>query len=336
MMSSGRSRFPFTVSQWQELEYQALVYKYIISGMPIPADLLFTIRRSLDSSISSKLLLHQPQIGWSGFQMGFGRKIDPEPGRCRRTDGKKWRCSKEAYPDSKYCERHMHRGRNRSRKPVEILSQTSSTTTAVPSVTKKTDSYLTSAAVPLESHFLYPHFSCSRPPGIGLSSSQENTTTTKLFLESNAYNSHPPAKDYRDINHGQWMKGESEEQAFFSEGNSNSGSSVNDSCWQLAPLTMGSSLSQMKDKAYSSSRLGSGHHQKINHEHQHYYNCEVPLNIERDDHHHSKKVMHHFLEEWSPKDKDSWPNSEDKLSSQSTQLSISIPNSLHDFFMTQK
>lgn len=59
--------------------------------------------------------------------MGFGRKSDPEPGRCRRTDGKKWRCAKEAYPDSKYCERHMHRGRNRSRKPVENNNNTSST-----------------------------------------------------------------------------------------------------------------------------------------------------------------------------------------------------------------
>jgi len=49
----------------------------------------------------------------------YGKKLDPEPWRCRRTDGKKWRCSKEAHPDSKYCERHMHRGRNRSRKPVE-------------------------------------------------------------------------------------------------------------------------------------------------------------------------------------------------------------------------
>lgn len=47
------------------------------------------------------------------------RKIDAEPGRCRRTDGKKWRCSKDASPDSKYCERHMHRGKNRSsRKPL--------------------------------------------------------------------------------------------------------------------------------------------------------------------------------------------------------------------------
>jgi hypothetical protein len=54
-----------------------------------------------------------------GYGPYFGKKVDPEPGRCRRTDGKKWRCSKEAAPDSKYCERHMHRGRNRSRKPVE-------------------------------------------------------------------------------------------------------------------------------------------------------------------------------------------------------------------------
>ncbi|XP_027176298.1 growth-regulating factor 5 [Coffea eugenioides] len=114
------SRFPFTASQWQELEHQALIFKYMVSGTPVPPDLLYTVRRSLDSSLSSKLLFHQPQLGWNScFQMGFGRKIDPEPGRCRRTDGKKWRCSKEAYPDSKYCERHMHRGRNRSRKPVE-------------------------------------------------------------------------------------------------------------------------------------------------------------------------------------------------------------------------
>lgn len=60
-------------------------------------------------------------VGWGCYQMGFSRKAeDPEPGRCRRTDGKKWRCSKEAYPDSKYCEKHMHRGKNRSRKPVEM------------------------------------------------------------------------------------------------------------------------------------------------------------------------------------------------------------------------
>ncbi|XP_076922081.1 growth-regulating factor 6-like [Bidens hawaiensis] len=107
---------PFTAAQWQELEHQALVYKYMISGMPIPPHLLFTIKTSLHSSIPHHPP-HHPSIGW---RMGFGRKtlIDPEPGRCRRTDGKKWRCSKEAYPDSKYCQRHMHRGRNRSTKPT--------------------------------------------------------------------------------------------------------------------------------------------------------------------------------------------------------------------------
>lgn len=55
------------------------------------------------------------------FQAGYwGRgAMDPEPGRCRRTDGKKWRCSRDVVVGQKYCERHMHRGRNRSRKPVE-------------------------------------------------------------------------------------------------------------------------------------------------------------------------------------------------------------------------
>ncbi|KAL1341015.1 hypothetical protein HN51_027515 [Arachis hypogaea] len=124
------SRSPFTPNQWQELEQQALVFKYMVTGTPIPPDLIFSIKRSLDSSISSRLFPHHPSgaVGYAYFQMGFGRKVDPEPGRCRRTDGKKWRCSKEAYPDSKYCERHMHRGRNRSRKPVEISSSSTTNT----------------------------------------------------------------------------------------------------------------------------------------------------------------------------------------------------------------
>ena len=58
---------------------------------------------------------------------------DPEPGRCRRTDGKKWRCSKNVVPDQKYCERHMHRGRQRSRKPVEAV-EISISSDAMPSV----------------------------------------------------------------------------------------------------------------------------------------------------------------------------------------------------------
>lgn len=45
--------------------------------------------------------------------------VEPEPTRCRRTDGKKWRCSNRVLLFEKYCERHMHRGRKRSRKLVE-------------------------------------------------------------------------------------------------------------------------------------------------------------------------------------------------------------------------
>ncbi|TYJ02358.1 hypothetical protein E1A91_A13G223000v1 [Gossypium mustelinum] len=116
MMMSGRnsSGFPFTATQWEELQNQVLIFKYMVLGIPIPSYLLFTIKTSF-------LEPHQhDKIGWNcGGEMGMERKVDPEPGRCRRTDGKKWRCSKLAYTDSKYCERHMHRGKNRSRKHVE-------------------------------------------------------------------------------------------------------------------------------------------------------------------------------------------------------------------------
>ncbi|CAA6658677.1 unnamed protein product [Spirodela intermedia] len=111
MMSGNSSRCPFTASQWQELEHQALIFKYMASGPGPPGP-------------------HRPH---KEELMGFGKKVeDPEPWRCRRTDGKKWRCSKEAFPDSKYCERHMHRGKNRSRKPVEISIAATSTYAAAP------------------------------------------------------------------------------------------------------------------------------------------------------------------------------------------------------------
>ncbi|PPR95530.1 hypothetical protein GOBAR_AA25137 [Gossypium barbadense] len=130
-MISARNKYLFTPNQWQELEHQALIFKYMVSGVPIPPQLLYSVKTSFDSSLASHLFPHQP-TGWGCFQVGFGRKPDPEPGRCRRTDGKKWRCSKEAYPDSKYCERHMHRGRNRSRKPVEANSSSSTAPPAPP------------------------------------------------------------------------------------------------------------------------------------------------------------------------------------------------------------
>ncbi|KAL4325616.1 hypothetical protein GQ457_11G017200 [Hibiscus cannabinus] len=126
-MMSGRNRYPFTATQWEELEHQALIFKFMVTGIPIPPDLISTVKRRFleleleESSFSSRLFSYQHQhvVGWNCFK---GRKMDPEPGRCRRTDGKKWRCSKQAYIDSKYCERHMHRGKSRSRTTTQSLS----------------------------------------------------------------------------------------------------------------------------------------------------------------------------------------------------------------------
>ncbi|XP_017221914.1 growth-regulating factor 1 [Daucus carota subsp. sativus] len=340
----SNTRYPFTASQWQELEHQALIFKYMVSGMPIPPDLLFTIKRSMDPN---KLILHQPQhMGWNCFQMGFGRKIDPEPGRCRRTDGKKWRCSKEAYTDSKYCERHMHRGRNRSRKPVETTTMSSATNsrdislpTAIPissrnnsnspyNVTQTNSTSVASYGTnPLHNTSIYAHSPFSRSSGIGLDSG--------LYSHTN--------KDFRNSSYGHGMREDIDEHPFFSESSgtvrSMSGSSVGDSSWHLEPLTVGGSA--FRQKPCSASQNGYSYLQltsKEKQDDQQYYllNDESSLKMERDDE--PQKVMHHFFDEW-PKTKESWLETDDKLSNHAqvstTQLSISMPSSAHhNFFMS--
>ncbi|KAG6436358.1 hypothetical protein SASPL_101254 [Salvia splendens] len=106
------SAFPFTFAQWKELERQAMVYKYMISSVPVPPDLLFPHSRNFSAA--------PLDCAASLYNVRYSRNGDPEPGRCKRTDGKKWRCSREVAPHQKYCERHLHRGRPRSRKPVEV------------------------------------------------------------------------------------------------------------------------------------------------------------------------------------------------------------------------
>ncbi|VFQ75164.1 unnamed protein product [Cuscuta campestris] len=125
----------FTPSQWMELEHQALIYKYLTANVPVPPYLINPIRKAAFESAAFSAysgLLHRPNsLGWGGFQVGFSNPNDAEPGRCRRTDGKKWRCSRDAVPDQKYCERHLNRGRHRSRKPVEGGQTGHSATAAV-------------------------------------------------------------------------------------------------------------------------------------------------------------------------------------------------------------
>ncbi|KAI3994745.1 hypothetical protein MKX01_017054 [Papaver californicum] len=135
----------FSLAQWQELEQQALIFKYMLAGATVPSELLQPIIKKtlFNNPPHSPFYLHQqyqhyqPTMLQSGY---WGRtSVDPEPGRCRRTDGKKWRCSKDVVSGQKYCERHMHRGRNRSRKPVEISTR--------PIITNNTSSSVTIASV---------------------------------------------------------------------------------------------------------------------------------------------------------------------------------------------
>ncbi|XP_057495502.1 growth-regulating factor 9-like isoform X3 [Actinidia eriantha] len=64
-------------------------------------------------------------VGFTPQGFNYRSVMDPVQGRCRRTDGKQWRCSRDVVPDQKYCERHMHRGRSGSRKHVEASEITS-------------------------------------------------------------------------------------------------------------------------------------------------------------------------------------------------------------------
>ncbi|KAJ3706689.1 hypothetical protein LUZ61_010394 [Rhynchospora tenuis] len=114
----GATKPAFTFMQLQELEHQALIYKYMSAGVPVPVHLVLPIWKSVAASSFGPQ--HYPSlIGLGSLCFDYRNSMEPEPGRCRRTDGKKWRCSRDVVPGQKYCERHVHRGRGRSRKPVE-------------------------------------------------------------------------------------------------------------------------------------------------------------------------------------------------------------------------
>lgn len=117
--------FPFTAAQWKELERQAMIYKYMVASVPVPYQLLLPIIQNLPTAS------HSPFTVVS--QLRYSSKQDLEPGRCKRTDGKKWRCSRDVAPNQKYCERHMHRGRPRSRKHVELSKNPTNKTLPSPS-----------------------------------------------------------------------------------------------------------------------------------------------------------------------------------------------------------
>lgn len=155
------------------------------------------------------------------------------------------------------------------------------------------------------------------------------------------------------------MKEEVDEHVFFSEASGTMRSatgSVDDSSWQVAPLTMASpTLGQLKQhKTYVSATpqfhegLAAGGQQQRQPDYHALAAGSDGKNADSihhvklgssEEHHQPKKVMHHFFDEWPQENKHSWlDDSEDKYSNHGplfkTHLSISIPNSPHDFFMT--
>ncbi|XP_050376764.1 growth-regulating factor 8 [Argentina anserina] len=107
-------RIPFTQAQREELETQTVIYKYIMAWLPVPQQLLLSITNNPPNGVRDL-----SRTGVRDMFKGFSRSRDPEPWRCKRTDGKKWRCSRNIAIDQKFCERHCHK--RRSRKHVESI-----------------------------------------------------------------------------------------------------------------------------------------------------------------------------------------------------------------------
>ncbi|KAK3211015.1 hypothetical protein Dsin_015721 [Dipteronia sinensis] len=99
----SRIRGNFTQSQLNELNRQLWMMTHITVNVPLRSRLLNYLYGSKGT-----------------FYVGSGSN-DSEPGRCRRTDGKKWRCSRKVAPQQKFCREHKHRAQAhyRSRKLLE-------------------------------------------------------------------------------------------------------------------------------------------------------------------------------------------------------------------------
>nr|CAD1844274.1 unnamed protein product [Ananas comosus var. bracteatus] len=124
------SAFPFTAVQWAELQRQALIYKHIIASVPVPYYLLIPV---------SNLEFVNMYFIYAVYNLKYLNTMELEPRRCHRTDGKKWRCSREAAPDRKYCDHHMRRTRPRSRKNAIEARKTTTTPPNLNFPSKSTD-----------------------------------------------------------------------------------------------------------------------------------------------------------------------------------------------------
>ncbi|XP_011012401.1 PREDICTED: growth-regulating factor 4-like [Populus euphratica] len=291
-------RSPFTVSQWQELEHQALIYKYMVAGLPVPPDLVLPIQRSFESI--SHRFFHHPAMGYCTF---YGKKVDPEPGRCRRTDGKKWRCSKDAYPDSKYCERHMHRGRNRSRKPVESQTMTQSLST----VTSLTVTGSSSGTGSFQSLPLHTY---GNPQGTGSGPNQSH-------YHMNCIPRGIPTKDCRYL---QGLKTKGGEHSFLSEP-----SGCNRGLQKDSQLDNAWSLMQSRASSFPTEKSTDDSTLKNDYPQHSFFSSDFTTGEPVK---HEGQSLRPFFEEW-PENQDTWSGLKDDRSNSTsfstTKLSMSIP-----------
>ncbi|KAG7029290.1 Growth-regulating factor 6, partial [Cucurbita argyrosperma subsp. argyrosperma] len=329
-------RAPFTPSQWMELEHQALIYKYITANVPVPSNLLIPIRKALESagfSAYSAGFLRPGAVGWGSFNMGFSNNSDPEPGRCRRTDGKKWRCSRDAVADQKYCERHMNRGRHRSRKPVESqaghshsVARASNITTAA-NATKLISSSASAAAVP--------------------SNASSNTLSfaDQHFKNLQCAESHPPPSTTAQIN-GMLITNKENGSIALHETPTTSGFSVLSPSIEMKqqPKQLPFAVQKQQNPFEESTRAEFGlvssnfllnHSQKASSlmNYRGYNPSEgISSTQEAAETQHS---LRQFFNNWPKNQSDSssvsWSNSNLDLQSDRTQLSISIPMATSDF-----
>ncbi|KAK3155010.1 hypothetical protein QOZ80_2BG0197720 [Eleusine coracana subsp. coracana] len=318
----------FTPAQFEELEQQALIYKYLVAGVPVPPDLVVPIRRGLDS-LATRFYGH-PTLAYGSY---FGKKLDPEPGRCRRTDGKKWRCAKEAAPDSKYCERHMHRGRNRSRKPVETtqLVAHSQPFSAMAPVAAQPLAAAANGVGNFQSHSLYPAIAGSNGGGAGsnisspfsssLSSSQLNMDNTATYAALGG----GTAKDLRYTGYGIRSLADEHNQLI-----SEAIDSSIENQWRLPPSQNSSFPLPSYPQLGALSDLGPNTVNSLA------KMDRQPLSFLGNDFGSMKQEnqLRPFFDEW-PKARDSWPGLGDENTNMSsfsaTQLSMSIPMASSDF-----
>nr|ABQ01219.1 putative growth-regulating factor 6 [Zea mays] len=308
----------FTAAQYEELEHQALIYKYLVAGVPVPPDLLLPLRRGF--------VYHQPALGYGPY---FGKKVDPEPGRCRRTDGKKWRCSKEAAPDSKYCERHMHRGRNRSRKPVEAQ--------LVPPPHAQPQQQAPAPTAGFQSHPMYPSILAGNGGGGGgVGGGAGGGTfglgpTSQLRMDSAAAYATAADGGSKDLRYSAYgVKSLSDEHSQLLPGGGGGMDASMDNSWRLLPSQTAATFQATSYPLFGAlsgldeSTIASL--PKTQREPLSFFGSDFVTPKQEN------QTLRPFFDEW-PKSRDSWPelNEDNSLGSSATQLSTSIPMAPSDF-----